>query len=1361
MSQRRLALELDLDSGSFTAKMRQAGRETEIFQRKIETTDASLRRIDRGVNGATAKLRDFVLVMGNLRSAVENARFFFTGLAEAAVGATAEVERTIFLLRGLSKETSEFGRNREAQQNLESLMDTAKKAPFSLQALSDTFVKFKAGGLDPTNGSMQSLVDAVAAFGGSDELLKRASVAIQQMGGKGVVSMEELRQQLGEAVPTAISLMAKGLGKSYNDLVKEISLGKVRAGPALEAMFEQFQLAFGGKAEQMMNTFQGRVAGLKSELVKLALAFTGMDTAGNVADGSLYDYLKDALKDITTLVASKEFQNGFAEFGSLIGSTAGSIGEFVGNVGNVASLIPVMNNLKDVFLLASLALVGRFAGAGGAALTAFAGKAIQDAQRTMAAVNAERRVREAAAQAPLIAARNEKTSADAAVNASRIRQAALMAEARQLQVNMALAQAQLAAANRQAQTGRGPNGQFASRADGEAARVNATNLLADAGRRLTAVNAELMVVDTRLALETDRLTGATTRLNTITAQGTVLQRAKASATTMLTNALRAANAGYLAAAGGASKLVAALVSLSTAQGRAAAGARALSLAQGIANGTMMAGSLAARGLGVALGFFGGPLGIAIMAVFAAISSVTGAINDAKKALEDTNLLMQDSATILNRLAQEGLIASDSIYDAGTSSEYAAQQLNTVNREAMAAANSLYEYAKAAREAAMAELLQEKSKVIGELTKVQGQSLSSTRRGARDEMSFDSERHAGSLSESWNRLWGFIGNEGANLWTNGQANRDNEYAQRRLTNRAYELQSAYDQVARSSDSRYQSAFAARGPAAGSTPVEGGSSGGGGGGGRGGGRQGQSPDERGMARVVDMLESVKGIEADIAGAGKEAAKLAFVLDRDPAMAGISETIKANMMAAAEALDLANNRAEGFRALQGLTEEAEKQEQSAAGLRSEIALILAGQQDMVVENARYGAGLADNVTTASQYSQTEAEAAANRAKIAQRETTELTKQRDAMSELQRMSAASATAAQDAFADYTSGANESDRELNRYRRSLMVLVNTVPALTDEWTRAKAAADQAVDNFRLERAAEAMIEMRRETAQLVAELSGDRNAGARNSLQEQLETQRAIVAATKEGTAERMQAEAVYYAWKEAKEREFAMQTNPLLAQMTSWKDTMGSIMDASGGWMDGFVNSIGEGRDAFDDFGKGILKELEKVILKALIAHLILSAIGMITGKPAASTSGIEGLTGKLNAGAMPGVRVPGQHGGGITGMEATFTRTVDPSLFNGAPRMHDGGIAGLKPSEVPTILQKKEGVFTPEQMANLAPANSGTGIPNISVNVINESGTPMDAQQQGGGRFDGRNYILDVVIDAASKPGKMRDALKGVGG
>ncbi|WP_431358632.1 tape measure protein [Yersinia pestis] len=98
-----------------------------------------------------------------------------------------------------------------------------------MQALTDSFVKFRSAGLDPTDGSLKALVDSVARFGGDSELLKRAAVAVQQMSGKGVVSMEELRQQLGEAVPNAMKARQTLPVSLWGELTKAVSTGTVEA----------------------------------------------------------------------------------------------------------------------------------------------------------------------------------------------------------------------------------------------------------------------------------------------------------------------------------------------------------------------------------------------------------------------------------------------------------------------------------------------------------------------------------------------------------------------------------------------------------------------------------------------------------------------------------------------------------------------------------------------------------------------------------------------------------------------------------------------------------------------------------------------------------------------------------------------------------------------------------------------------------------------------------------------------------------------------------------------------------------------------------------------------------------------------
>ena len=81
--------------------------------------------------------------------------------------------------------------------------------------------------------------------------MKSASLAIQQMAGKGVVSLQELRLQLSQAIPNAAQAMADGMGMSMGELTKKISTGTVSSEMAIRKMLAVFALdSLGSAAEQ-------------------------------------------------------------------------------------------------------------------------------------------------------------------------------------------------------------------------------------------------------------------------------------------------------------------------------------------------------------------------------------------------------------------------------------------------------------------------------------------------------------------------------------------------------------------------------------------------------------------------------------------------------------------------------------------------------------------------------------------------------------------------------------------------------------------------------------------------------------------------------------------------------------------------------------------------------------------------------------------------------------------------------------------------------------------------------------------------------------------------------------------------------
>lgn len=245
--------------------------------------------------GMFSGLRGNIFLLGEIGDAARTVTDIMFGWQKPIVEAAAEMERMRVMLRGLNKEKSNPGQ--AAADDMKYIVDIAQNAPFAMQALTDSFVKFRSAGLDPTDGSLKALVDSVARFGGDSELLKRAAVAVQQMSGKGVVSMEELRQQLGEAVPNAMQAMADAAGITMGELTKAVASGTVEAKQALSLMFVGLRAENENAAKDMMQTYTGALAQLQTSFTLFA---------DRVGQAGYLDSLSKGMKELASIMNSAE-----------------------------------------------------------------------------------------------------------------------------------------------------------------------------------------------------------------------------------------------------------------------------------------------------------------------------------------------------------------------------------------------------------------------------------------------------------------------------------------------------------------------------------------------------------------------------------------------------------------------------------------------------------------------------------------------------------------------------------------------------------------------------------------------------------------------------------------------------------------------------------------------------------------------------------------------------------------------------------------------------------------------------------------------------------------------------------------------
>lgn len=378
-----IRVELELSDGSFTSGLLRAGQSLGSFRKELERNDPAFRKLsksvletssgmdylnsragratgglgvltrgvertDRASRSMLATFRDISVVAGAVVMAFRALTGASTGLVGSIIRVNADMERLRFQMEGLSRASDPI---REAAENVEYLRDKATQVPFSLQQLSQTFTRLKVTGVDPMNGALQSLSDGIAAFGGTDEAMHRVALGIQQMSGKSVIQMEEMRQQLSEAMPNAMQVMARSMGISIAELTSSIATGRVDAKRSLDLFYKELERSYGGTAQKMMETFSGQVTQVRANLQKLA---TGPGLK-NFVDSTL----KNLLREFNDFLKSRQA----IDMADALGKTLSGL------VNRVGTAIKIIAQFRDELMtiakiaaagLAIKALVGTF-----------------------------------------------------------------------------------------------------------------------------------------------------------------------------------------------------------------------------------------------------------------------------------------------------------------------------------------------------------------------------------------------------------------------------------------------------------------------------------------------------------------------------------------------------------------------------------------------------------------------------------------------------------------------------------------------------------------------------------------------------------------------------------------------------------------------------------------------------------------------------------------------------------------------------------------------------------------------------------------------------------------------------------------
>lgn len=188
--------------------------------------------------------------------------------------------------------------------------------------------------------------------------------------------------------------------------------------------------------------------------------------------------------------------------------------------------------------------------------------------------------------------------------------------------------------------------------------------------------------------------------------------------------------------------------------------------------------------------------------------------------------------------------------------------------------------------------------------------------------------------------------------------------------------------------------------------------------------------------------------------------------------------------------------------------------------------------------------------------------------------------------------------------------------------------------------------------------------------------------------------------------------------------------------KETFDELLAATKGWGQEFANTLADmvvdGKGSFKDLADTIIKEILRILIYQQLVKPILGSFNV--DAPTNSTPAIISHTGGM-AGSGP-------------------SRSVSPLVFAGAPRYHNGGIAGLRSNEIPSILEAGEEVLTRDDPRHILNQGQGGGGGSVKVELVNK-GSPSEATQANT-RFDGNDFVVSIVLDDLDRNGKISGAL-----
>ncbi|AAN55725.1 tape measure protein [Shewanella oneidensis] len=300
----------------------------------------------------------------------------------------AEFERYQIMLNKLQ------GSEANGLKAMEWIEKFTQETPYGVNEVMNSFIRLKAFGLDPMDGSLQAIADQAAMMGGTAETVDGIALALGQAWTKGKLQGEEALQLLERGVPVWDYLIkaSKDLGKNNGvgytaAQLQDMASKGLLTRDAIKSLIKEMGSASQGSSKKQMESWNGMISNMgdawtifKKDVMSSG-AFTVLKTElggvlkqlDEMKKTGEYDKLVEKVgKDLVEgFKTAAEAARGLRDVGrdllpilKAIGSGASAIADAVGGYENLAKILLSVYMLNKALRIGAPLLKGAI-GAGG------------------------------------------------------------------------------------------------------------------------------------------------------------------------------------------------------------------------------------------------------------------------------------------------------------------------------------------------------------------------------------------------------------------------------------------------------------------------------------------------------------------------------------------------------------------------------------------------------------------------------------------------------------------------------------------------------------------------------------------------------------------------------------------------------------------------------------------------------------------------------------------------------------------------------------------------------------------------------------------------------------------------------------